>query len=178
MSVLWQGRFYFANAFARTPAQHSVVLNHNLVLPLPDPPALALLLQAWQNHMIVFQHEVDLNELRTRAATRKKVEMRQGEILELTVHLLEPEEFQLAPAFRTDVAQHFLLIHSMTLHDEDKTPDRGPSYLAVCHDAGAIIVPVVNAVAMLALPSRLRFQHFKNGRLRATSREYSCEELA
>jgi hypothetical protein len=179
VSVLWQGRFYFSNTFStRAAEQHSIVLNHNLVLPLPDPPTLTLLLQSWEKHMIVFQHEVDLNELRTRPATRKKLEVRQGEILEFTVHLLEPEEFQIAPDFRTDVAQHFLLIHSMTLHDEDKTPDRGPSFLAVRHEAGEIIVPVVNAVAMIALPSRLRFQHFKNGRLRATSREYSCEELA
>lgn len=45
----------------------------------------------------------------------------------------------------------------MTLHDDDTSPDAGPSYLTVCHDAGRITVPVVNAVAIVPLPSRLRF---------------------
>jgi hypothetical protein len=66
----------------------------------------------------------------------------------------------------------------MTLHDEDKTVDHGPSFISVSHDAGKITVPVVNAVAMLSLPSKVSFTHFKNGKLRGTSRQYSCEELA
>ena len=41
--------------------------------------------------MIAFQHEVDILELRTRSATKKKTEVRQGEILEYTIHLLEPD---------------------------------------------------------------------------------------
>ena len=82
LSVLWDGRFYFSSAYSTRQAEnHSIALNHHLVLPLPDPPLLTLLLQSWQNHMIIFQHEVDLGELRTRPATRKKVEVRQGEIL-------------------------------------------------------------------------------------------------
>lgn len=171
LSVLWDGRFYFSSAYSTRQAEnHSIALDHSLVLPLPDPPSLTLLLQAWQNHMIVFQHEVDLGELRTRPASRKKVEVRQGEILEFTVHLLEAEEFQLAEAYREDVAQHYLLLHSLSLHDNDKVPDHGPSYLVARHDAGEIILPVVNAVAIIPLPSRIRFQHFKNGKLKATSR--------
>ena len=79
ISVLWEGRFYFTNVYStRNAQQHSILINHSLVLPLNDPPCLALLLQTWQNHMIVFQHEVDLAELRTRPAVRKKVEVRQG----------------------------------------------------------------------------------------------------
>jgi hypothetical protein len=40
--------------------------------------SLSLSIQAWENHMIVFQHEVDMLELTTRIATRKKIEIRQG----------------------------------------------------------------------------------------------------
>ncbi len=80
--MLWQGRFYFSNVYStRNAEQHSILINHSLVLPLNDPPCLALRLQAWEKHMVVFQHEVELAELRTRAAVRKKVEVRQGEIL-------------------------------------------------------------------------------------------------
>lgn len=60
----------------------------------------------------------------------------------------------------------------MTLNDYDKTADHGPSYIAVQHDAGTMFVPVVNAVAILSLPSKLRFKHIKNGKVRSISRFY------
>lgn len=85
------------------------------------------------------------------------------------MQLLNYHEFHLSPAFRTDVAEHFLFIHGMALHDEDKSADQGPSYITIKHDAGDIIVPVVNAVAMVSLPSKIQFQHFKNGKVRAAS---------
>lgn len=60
----------------------------------------------------------------------------------------------------------------MTLHDYDTGVDHGPSYIAVQHDAGTMFVPVVNAVAIVSLPSRLRFRHIKNGKVRSVSRIY------
>jgi hypothetical protein len=39
--------------------------------------------------MVIFEQDVDLSELKSRHATRKKVELRQGEILDFTVHLLK-----------------------------------------------------------------------------------------
>lgn len=42
--------------------------------------------------MILFEHSIDISELNTRKATRKKIEVRQGEILEYSIHLLEEKE--------------------------------------------------------------------------------------
>lgn len=90
VSVHWDGRFYFSNAYNSSQAQqYSITLNHNIVLPISASSVLSLQLQAWENHMIIFQHQVDLGELKTRTATRKRVEIRQGEILDLTVHILK-----------------------------------------------------------------------------------------
>lgn len=178
VSVHWDDRFYFSNAYHSSQAQnYSITLNHNIVLPLNDSPTLTLPLQAWENHMIMFQHEVDLAELKTRSATRKKVEIRQGEILDFTVHLLQEHEFHLSPLPTPQLIQHFLIVHTLTLHDLDTSNDHGPSYLALQHDAGTIILPVINAVAVVSLPSRLKFKHFKNGKMRSYSRHYEVEEV-
>mgnify|MGYP003431786130 CR=1 FL=1 len=100
VSVHWDDRFYFSNAYNSSQAQqYSITLNHNIVLPLSDSSTLSLQLQAWENHMIIFQHQVDLGELKTRTATRKRVEIRQGEILDLTVHMLKENEFYLSDIY-------------------------------------------------------------------------------
>jgi hypothetical protein len=65
----------------------------------------------------------------------------------------------------------------MKLHYEDKNAIQGPSYFVVLHDAGSMIIPVANAVALISLPSQVKFQHFKNGKLAASSKRYRCEEL-
>lgn len=100
ISIHWDDRFYFSNTYHSSQVDnYSITLNHNIVLPLSDSSSLSLTLQAWENHMIIFQHEVDLAELKTRWATRKKVEIRQGEILDFTVHMLKENEFHLSSLY-------------------------------------------------------------------------------
>jgi hypothetical protein len=41
-----------------------------------------------------------------------------------------------------------------------------------------MVLPVVNAVAIISLPSKVKFKHYKNGKLRSTSRFYECQEVA
>lgn len=66
----------------------SIPLNSSLLLPVDQLPYHSIMLQLWQNHMIVFEHQVDIAELNTRDATRKKIEIRQGEILEFSIQEL------------------------------------------------------------------------------------------
>lgn len=94
--------------------------------------------------------------------------------MDFTIHILRANEFHLSKEYSKDVIQHFVLIHNMAIHDYDTSIDHGPSFIAVQHDAGTMFVPVVNAVAIVSLPSKLRFKHYKNGKVRSTSRVYEC----
>ena len=53
-------------------------MNHSILIPIQEPLLENILMQVWENHMIVFEHSVDISELNTRNATRKKLETRQG----------------------------------------------------------------------------------------------------
>lgn len=59
----------------------------------------------------------------------------------------------------------------------DNGTDSGPSYFKVEHSEGEIIVPVINAVAMIPLPGWFRFWHIKNGKTLSKSKTYETEEL-
>jgi hypothetical protein len=103
--------------------------------------------------MILFQHEVDVGELRSRRSARKRHEIRQGEILEFTVHVLTPGEFLLTRELIAGVSQHYLIIHQITINDTDEVVDTGPSYFQLVCGEGRVIVPVTNSVVSIPLPN-------------------------
>jgi hypothetical protein len=171
LSFLWRETFYFTRSYCNSgPDSYSVRIEQTLVLPVEQAVPASLLLQNWHNNMILLQHEVDVSELQTRNSCRKKHEIRQGEILEFTVHVLSPQEFILNSRLIPEISQHYLIIHQIGINDTERSVDVGPSYFQVICEQGKTIVPVTNSIVNVALPNWLEFQHVKNGKLRAQSR--------
>jgi hypothetical protein len=56
-------------------------------------------------------------------------------------------------------------------------PDEGPSYFVVIHETGSIIVPVTNSLVIVPLPSKIKFQHYKNGKIKSSSGFYNYDEI-
>jgi hypothetical protein len=62
--------------------------------------------------------------------------------------------------------QHFLVIHELKLNQPDSDEiDVGPSYIIITHDKYKIIVPVIDAIVTIPIPSTIKFQHIKNGKM-------------
>ena len=78
--------------FSSVMDANASVISDDVVVPLnsPDLPEF-IELQRWQNHMVLFTHEVDLSDLKTRATTKKKLETKSGEILSFMVTVLNEE---------------------------------------------------------------------------------------
>ena len=63
-----------------------------------------------------------------------------------------------------------MIIHEIKSLDGVNEEEEGPSYFTITHEGGKIILPVVNAVATVPLPSKLRFEHVRSGKKVARSR--------
>lgn len=69
---------------------------------------------------------------------------------------------------RPSMLQHFLTLDNFTA--EEKGEDEGPSYFKVQYKEGEIIIPVVNATALVPLPNTIGFEHIKNGKVLSRSK--------
>lgn len=55
------------------------IISDDIIIPIVDGELPEfLVLDRWQNHMIMLSHEIDITELRTRTTTKKKHETKAG----------------------------------------------------------------------------------------------------
>ena len=77
-------------------------------------------LQRWQNHMILFTHEVDLSDLKTRTSTKKTLETRANEILSFMITVLGEDDIKFGNRLIRSISQHYLTIDSFTLRKKSE----------------------------------------------------------
>lgn len=65
--------------------------------------------------MILFSHSIDVGELKNKHSTKKKIETRSGEILSLTVSLLDSTELFYNAHFNRSISQHYLILSNLHL---------------------------------------------------------------
>lgn len=165
-------RMHFSSCI--DPSQ--TVLADDLLIPvlteeLPD----CLYLQRWENHMIMFDHEVSISELRSRSATKKCYETKAGEMLSFMVLLLQPHEIRFGDKYVQSISQHYLIVDSLILKQtkSQQRADPGPSFYTIQTSSSEYVMPVLDGLICIKLPETFVFKHFRNGSQEAQSRMFN-----
>ena len=104
-------------------------------------------MQRWQNHMIMFVHEIDLSDLKTRSTTKKKYEVKAGEILSFMITVLDEKEIKFGNKLIKSISQHYLFINSFTLKNQNSRAVRdepGPSYFIMRTSQTDYCMPIID----------------------------------
>jgi hypothetical protein len=64
------------------------------------------------------------------------------------------------------------------LVEEDKDEiDVGPSYFMIQLEESKMIIPVLNSITIIQLPTIFQFYHIKNGKINSKSKKISAENF-
>ena len=149
--------------FSSSFSPKSQTLTDDIIVPLPKKMPTHISLQRWQNHMILFNHSIDISELKTRKSTKKKHETKHGEILSFTLILLEKEEIIFNQRFISSISQHYLLLSNFNLRKHQESTKK-PSFLIIRTTHADAVIPFVNAELCIKLPESIEIEHVKSGK--------------
>ena len=116
--------------------------------------------------MIMFVHEVDLGDLKTRTSAKKTLETRSGQVLSFMITVLTDEEIKFGNKLIRSISQHYLIIQSFVLKNYSPSSlqgESGPSYFIMRTSQTDYVMPIIDGEICIKLPETVEFQHIRNG---------------
>lgn len=85
-------------------------MEDDILIQLESIPPETITLQRWENCMIVFNFDVEIVELRSRPFTRKTIETKHQEFINLHFQLYDTKDILFTEKYIDNISQHYLII--------------------------------------------------------------------
>ena len=160
-AIVYNEKHYFTSVFNHQHHQ----LQDDIIKELKDGhPPEALHLQRWENCIIIFDFEMDITEIKSRGFIKKKVEGRQGEIINLLIHLYEGKDLLLTDQYLENVSQHYLIIEDLYSQKDSnsKMAFNNLNYFSIHTKEHEYVLPLRASTIVVKLPDYIQIKYFVN----------------